>query len=144
MQGELCSPYQLLYSCRGLFLCFLSENARVVGWGRLGAGRRGILKKKSWPHNVARVCCQIVDPHRASYGVDNALYAIGQLAQTTMRSELGKISLDKTFEEREALNLNIVKAINEAADAWGLQCMRYEIKDISPPHGIVQASDFPT
>lgn len=67
---------------------------------------------------------QVVDPVRASYGVDNALYAVGQLAQTTMRSELGKITLDKTFEEREALNANIVRSINEAAEAWGLQCLR--------------------
>lgn len=67
---------------------------------------------------------QVMDPVRASYGVDNALYAVGQLAQTTMRSELGKITLDKTFEEREALNANIVRSINEASDAWGLQCLR--------------------
>lgn len=85
---------------------------------------------------------RVVDPVRASYGVDNALYAVGQLAQTTMRSELGKITLDKTFEEREALNDNIVKAINEASEAWGLQCLRYEIKDISPPLGIVQAMEL--
>lgn len=83
---------------------------------------------------------QVNDPVRASYGVDNALYAVGQLAQTTMRSELGKITLDKTFEEREALNAAIVHSINEAADAWGLQCLRYEIKDITPPQGIVQVS----
>lgn len=69
---------------------------------------------------------QVMDPVRASYGVDNALYAVGQLAQTTMRSELGKITLDKTFEEREALNANIVRSINEAADAWGLLCLRCE------------------
>ncbi|KAF6265999.1 hypothetical protein COO60DRAFT_1676377 [Scenedesmus sp. NREL 46B-D3] len=78
---------------------------------------------------------KVMDPVRASYGVDNALYAVGQLAQTTMRSELGKITLDKTFEEREALNLAIVASINAAAEAWGLQCMRYEIKDITPPEG---------
>eukprot|EP00877_Chromochloris_zofingiensis_P003098 jgi/Chrzof1/1278/Cz10g00090.t1 len=85
---------------------------------------------------------RVNDPVRASYGVDNALYAVGQLAQTTMRSELGKITLDKTFEEREALNAAIVHSINEAADAWGLQCLRYEIKDITPPQGIVQAMEL--
>ncbi|GLI63501.1 hypothetical protein VaNZ11_006484, partial [Volvox africanus] len=85
---------------------------------------------------------KVVDAFKASYGVDNALYAVGQLAQTTMRSELGKITLDKTFEEREALNHNIVRSINEAAEAWGLQCLRYEIKDIMPPRGIVQAMEL--
>eukprot|EP00879_Flechtneria_rotunda_P007798 GHRR01008172.1.p1 GENE.GHRR01008172.1~~GHRR01008172.1.p1 ORF type:complete len:496 (+),score=189.12 GHRR01008172.1:147-1634(+) len=85
---------------------------------------------------------KVVDPVKASYGVDNALYAVGQLAQTTMRSELGKITLDKTFEEREALNLAIVASINSAAEAWGLQCMRYEIKDITPPTGIIQAMEL--
>lgn len=85
---------------------------------------------------------KVTDPKRASYGVDNALYAVGQLAQTTMRSELGKITLDKTFEEREALNAAIVRSINEAADAWGLQCLRYEIKDIMPPRGIMQAMEL--
>ncbi|PNW69805.1 hypothetical protein CHLRE_19g750847v5 [Chlamydomonas reinhardtii] len=85
---------------------------------------------------------KVMDAFKASYGVDNALYAVGQLAQTTMRSELGKITLDKTFEEREALNHNIVRTINEAAEAWGLQILRYEIKDIMPPRGIVQAMEL--
>lgn len=85
---------------------------------------------------------KVVDPHKASYGVDNAMYAVGQLAQTTMRSELGKITLDKTFEEREALNLAIVASINSAAEAWGLQCLRYEIKDITPPAGIITAMEL--
>ena len=65
-----------------------------------------------------------VDPVRASYGVQHAIVAVTQLAQTTMRSELGKITLDKTFEERDSLNRHIVQAINEAAEAWGLQCLR--------------------
>lgn len=82
---------------------------------------------------------RVVDPFKASYGVDSALYAVSQLAQTTMRSELGRITLDKTFEEREALNAAIVRTINEASEAWGLECMRYEIKDIAPPTGIVTA-----
>ena len=61
---------------------------------------------------------------QASYGVENPLYAVVQLAQTTMRSELGKITLDKTFEERDSLNQNIVSQINEAASSWGLECLR--------------------
>ncbi|KAH8936989.1 hypothetical protein BDL97_16G002100 [Sphagnum fallax] len=85
---------------------------------------------------------KIVDPIRASYGVENPIYAIMQLGQTTMRSELGKITLDKTFEERDMLNENIVKAINEAATDWGLQCMRYEIRDISPPPGVRSAMEM--
>ena len=73
---------------------------------------------------------RIVDPYNASYGVENPIYAVRQLAQTTMRSELGKITLDKTFEERESLNENIVKAINRAGESWGIVCMRYEIRRI--------------
>lgn len=85
---------------------------------------------------------KIVDPIRASYGVENPIYAIIQLAQTTMRSELGKITLDKTFEERDTLNENIVRSINEAASDWGLQCLRYEIRDISPPPGVRAAMEM--
>lgn len=85
---------------------------------------------------------KIVDPFKASYGVENAIYAVIQLAQTTMRSELGKITLDKTFEERDTLNEKIVEAINSAATAWGLQCLRYEIKDILPPPGVRQAMEM--
>ena len=69
-------------------------------------------------------------------------YAVTQLAQTTMRSEIGKMSLDKTFEERDLLNTNIVIAINEAASSWGIQCMRYEIKDITPPQNVLQAMEL--
>ncbi len=85
---------------------------------------------------------RIIDPKAASYGVSDPFYALSQLAQTTMRSEIGKIILDKTFEERESLNVNIVKAINEAAHSWGIQCMRYEIKDIEPPHTVLQAMEL--
>ncbi|WVZ94987.1 hypothetical protein U9M48_040804 [Paspalum notatum var. saurae] len=85
---------------------------------------------------------KIMDPYLASYGVENPIYAVLQLAQTTMRSELGKITLDKTFEERDALNEKIVSAINEAAVDWGLKCIRYEIRDINPPHGIRQAMEM--
>lgn len=85
---------------------------------------------------------KIVDPKLASYGVENPIYAVIQLAQTTMRSELGKITLDKTFEERDTLNVNIVESINVAAKDWGLQCLRYEIRDISPPRGVRAAMEM--
>ncbi|XP_039401815.1 stomatin-like protein 2, mitochondrial isoform X1 [Mauremys reevesii] len=76
---------------------------------------------------------RIMDPYKASYGVEDPEYAVTQLAQTTMRSELGKISLDKVFRERESLNACIVDAINQASDCWGIRCLRYEIKDIHVP-----------
>ncbi|GAB4814910.1 hypothetical protein N2152v2_001956 [Parachlorella kessleri] len=85
---------------------------------------------------------KVVDPVRASYGVENAMFAVTQLAQTTMRSELGKISLDKTFEERDTLNTNIVLAIQHAASAWGLEVLRYEIRDITPPQSVRHAMDL--
>lgn len=85
---------------------------------------------------------KIVDPVAASYGVNNPYYAITQLAQTTMRSEIGKLKLDRTFEERETLNHAIVTSINHAATNWGIQCMRYEIKDIQPPKSILQAMEL--
>ena len=84
---------------------------------------------------------KVLDPYKASYGVDNYVYAVMQLAQTTMRSEIGKIELDKTFEEREALNINIVAQINEAASPWGVQVLRYEIKDIEPPRTVLEAME---
>eukprot|EP00475_Leptophrys_vorax_P039138 TRINITY_DN700_c0_g1_i3.p1 TRINITY_DN700_c0_g1~~TRINITY_DN700_c0_g1_i3.p1 ORF type:complete len:365 (-),score=116.17 TRINITY_DN700_c0_g1_i3:125-1219(-) len=85
---------------------------------------------------------RIIDPYNASYGVENPIYAVTQLAQTTMRSELGKITLDKTFEERETLNVNIVNAINKAGASWGVECLRYEIRDISPPQTVKSAMDM--
>ncbi|KAH7543697.1 hypothetical protein JRO89_XS15G0001700 [Xanthoceras sorbifolium] len=85
---------------------------------------------------------KIVDPKLASYGVENPVYAVIQLAQTTMRSELGKITLDKTFEERDTLNEKIVESINVAAKDWGLRCLRYEIRDISPPRGVRAAMEM--
>lgn len=84
---------------------------------------------------------KLLDPYKASYGVDDYVYAVSQLAQTTMRSEIGKIDLDKTFEERESLNVNIVNAINLASEPWGIQVMRYEIKDIEPPRTILDAME---
>eukprot|EP00891_Asterochloris_glomerata_P007010 jgi/Astpho2/7010/e_gw1.00107.77.1_t len=85
---------------------------------------------------------KVVDPQKASYGVENAMYAVVQLAQTTMRSELGKITLDKTFEERQLLNHEIREDIKEAAADWGLECLRYEIKDINVPAGIKAAMEL--
>lgn len=85
---------------------------------------------------------RIIDPVQASYGVNDPIYAVSQLAQTTMRSEIGKLSLDQCFEEREQLNANIVAAINQAAQAWGIQCMRYEIKNITPPSTVLKAMEL--
>jgi len=82
---------------------------------------------------------RVVTPMKACYGVENADYAVTQLAQTTMRSEIGKLTLDKTLAERNQLNINIVGAINEAANQWGIQCLRYEIRDIHPPDLVVKA-----
>jgi len=84
---------------------------------------------------------KVLDPFKASYGVENYSFAVTQLAQTTMRSEIGKIELDKTFKEREVLNTNIVAAINEAAGPWGVQVLRYEIKDIEPPRTVLDAME---
>lgn len=84
---------------------------------------------------------RVVDPYKASYGVDDAVYAMTQLAQTTMRSELGRISLDQTFKEREQLNVSIVKAIQDAASTWGIQVIRYEIRDIQAPQAVRDAMD---
>lgn len=85
---------------------------------------------------------RVVNPEHASYGVNDIYYAMTQLAQTTMRSELGKITLDQTFANRENLNVNIVNSINTAAQPWGVQCLRYEIKDITPPSSVKYAMDM--
>jgi len=85
---------------------------------------------------------KVVDPYRASYGVENAMFAVTQLAQTTMRSELGKISLDAVFAERDALNQGIVESIQPAAAAWGLEVLRYEIRDILPPPSVRTAMEL--
>ena len=82
---------------------------------------------------------RVVDPYLASYGIEDGEFAVVQLGQTTMRSELGKIKLDKIFQERAVLNLHIVAAINQASSAWGISCLRYEIKDISVPHKVKEA-----
>lgn len=84
---------------------------------------------------------RVLDPYKASYGVDDYVFAVIQLAQTTMRSEIGKMELDKTFEERDSLNTNIVSSINEASAPWGVQVLRYEIKDIVPPSSVMEAME---
>jgi regulator of protease activity HflC (stomatin/prohibitin superfamily) len=82
---------------------------------------------------------QVTDPMRASYGSSNYITAITQLAQTTLRSVVGKLELDKTFEERDSINAQVVQAIDEAALNWGVKVLRYEIKDLTPPRDILQA-----
>jgi regulator of protease activity HflC (stomatin/prohibitin superfamily) len=82
---------------------------------------------------------QVTDPQRASYGSSNYIIAITQLAQTTLRSVIGKLELDKTFEEREFINTRVVSAIDEAAMNWGVKVLRYEIKDLTPPAEILRA-----
>lgn len=85
---------------------------------------------------------KITDPVAAAYGVEQPYFAVTQLAQTSMRSEIGKMALDMAFQERTQLNSNIVFSINEASDSWGIQCMRYEIKDITPPRSVLEAMEL--
>ena len=82
---------------------------------------------------------QVTDPMRASYGSSNYQFAITQLAQTLLRSVIGKMELDKTFEERDAINASVVNALDEAAVNWGVKVLRYEIKDLTPPAEILRA-----
>jgi regulator of protease activity HflC (stomatin/prohibitin superfamily) len=82
---------------------------------------------------------QVIDPVKASYGIDNYMFASSQLAQTTMRSEIGKLDLDRTFEEREAINSAIIQAVDKASDPWGIKITRYEIKNITPPKSVKDA-----
>ncbi|WP_295522440.1 paraslipin, partial [uncultured Pseudacidovorax sp.] len=82
---------------------------------------------------------QVTDPMRASYGSSNYIVAVTQLAQTSLRSVIGKLELDKTFEERDIINAQVVAAIDEAALNWGVKVLRYEIKDLTPPAEILRA-----
>ena len=84
---------------------------------------------------------QVMDPVKASYGIGNYLFATTQLAQTTMRSEMGKLDLDRSFEERTAINGAIVSAVDKASDPWGIKVTRYEIKNITPPQSIRDAME---
>ncbi len=84
---------------------------------------------------------QVLDPERASYGITDYVFAISQLAQTTLRSEIGKIDLDRTFEERGAINANVVQELDKASDPWGVKVLRYEIKNINPPRDVITAME---
>ena len=84
---------------------------------------------------------QVLDPARASYGISDYVFAISQLAQTTLRSEIGKIDLDRTFEERGAINQNVVSELDKASDPWGVKVLRYEIKNINPPPDVLGAME---
>src|ERR1700758_5580132 len=84
---------------------------------------------------------QVLDPHLASYGITNYAFATAQLAQTTLRSEIGKIELDRTFEARASINANVVSELDKASNAWGVKVMRYEIKNITPPKDVLSAME---
>ena len=84
---------------------------------------------------------QVLDPQKASYGIENYMFASVQIAQTTMRSVIGKLELDRTFEERESINATIVDAVDKASDPWGVKVSRYEVKNISPPQSIRDAME---
>ncbi|MEE8607752.1 MAG: stomatin-like protein, partial [Nitrospiraceae bacterium] len=84
---------------------------------------------------------KVFDPERASYGIANYMFAITQLAQTTLRSEIGKISLDRTFEERTSINLQVVNELDKASAPWGIKVLRYEIRNISPPSDVLAAME---
>ncbi len=84
---------------------------------------------------------QVLDAERASYGIGDYVFAISQLAQTTLRSEIGKIELDRTFEERASINSNVVSELDKASNPWGVKVLRYEIKNINPPRDVLQAME---
>ena len=84
---------------------------------------------------------QVMDPQKASYGIDNYRFAVIQISQTTMRSVIGRMELDKTFEERETVNGSIVSAVDKASEPWGIKVSRYEVKNIAPPQSIRDAME---
>jgi regulator of protease activity HflC (stomatin/prohibitin superfamily) len=84
---------------------------------------------------------KVLDAERASYGIGDYIFAIGQLAQTTLRSEIGKIDLDRTFEERGTINTSVVMELDKASDPWGVKVLRYEIKNINPPQDVLSAME---
>ena len=84
---------------------------------------------------------RVLDPERASYGIYDYNFAISQLAQTTLRSEVGKIELDRTFEERTNINISVVSELDKASEAWGVKVLRYEIKNITPPQDVLAAME---
>src|SRR5512134_193006 len=84
---------------------------------------------------------KVLNPERASYGISDYLFAISQLAQTTLRSEIGKIDLDRTFEERVHINVQVVNELDKATEPWGIKVLRYEIKNITPPADVLAAME---
>jgi regulator of protease activity HflC (stomatin/prohibitin superfamily) len=84
---------------------------------------------------------KVLDPERASYGITDYRFAIVQLAQTTLRSEIGKIDLDRTFEERSNINIQVVSELDKASEPWGIKVLRYEIKNITPPQDVLAAME---
>ena len=84
---------------------------------------------------------KVLDAQRASYGIGDFIFAISQLAQTTLRSEIGKIDLDRTFEERGTINVSVVMELDKASDPWGVKVLRYEIKNINPPQDVLSAME---
>jgi len=84
---------------------------------------------------------KVLNAERASYGISNYVFAITQLAQTTLRSEIGKIELDRTFEERANINMSIVSELDKATESWGIKVLRYEIKNITPPQDVIAAME---
>lgn len=84
---------------------------------------------------------QVLDPERASYGITDYVFAISQLAQTTLRSEIGKIDLDRSFEERGSINANVVAELDKASNPWGVKVLRYEIRNINPPSDVLNAME---
>src|SRR5215831_13772576 len=102
-------------------ICITKDNVQV--------GVDGILYMK------------VMDPRRASYGISNYVFALTQLAQTNLRSEIGKIDLDRTFEERTHINAQVVSEVDKASEAWGVKVLRYEIKNIKPPDDVLAAME---
>ena len=92
-------------------------------------------------HADGIIYLRVLDPQRASYGISDYLFAITQLAQTTLRSEVGKIDLDRTFEERSTINIAVVGELDKASEAWGVKVLRYEIKNIQPPADVLAAME---
>lgn len=84
---------------------------------------------------------KVLNPERASYGISDYHFALSQLAQTTLRSEIGKIELDRTFEERTNINIQVVNELDKASESWGVKVLRYEIKNITPPKGVLDAME---
>jgi regulator of protease activity HflC (stomatin/prohibitin superfamily) len=84
---------------------------------------------------------KVLNPERASYGISDYHFALSQLSQTTLRSEIGKIELDRTFEERTNINIQVVNELDKASESWGVKVLRYEIKNITPPKGVLDAME---